>query len=698
VRETGLYYLTTANVATWLGLDVGKAAKLIAESKLTLSRDGQEVAYYPDYAGGVKPRDRNVLGLFFYGEALGGVYSDASAYRLQREGRGVIMQREPAGVAPPVGSGAFPETLHSEQDALPATVISPDPESDYWFWEFLQGDDPTFGHRTFTLAAPGVASGPGEISVFLQGATDSGVADEHQATVSLNGQELGEIVWTGIAPSQATFPVASGTLLEAGNQVEVTAHTGAGAPFSIFYVDGFDLSYPRSFRAVSDALAFTAGDNARVTVRGFSTSDIRVLDVHDPLRPRWISDAPVEPDSPSGFRITVAPSAQGRYLTAASGGFKSPAAVRAWSEPALLSAGNRADYLVVVPAALRAAGERLANLRRAQGLEAMVADLDQIMDEFNAGVSNPHAIREFLAYAFKSWSRPPRYVALAGEGTLDYRNLLGFGDNVLPPLMIQSEGGLFPSDNLMGDVDGDGLPEMAVGRIPVLSETELDAYTNKIAAYESSSTEGWTANTVMLADSSDLGSDFTEDSERIASRIASPFNVGRIYLSTTPLADARSTLLADINNGVSFINYVGHGSVDRLSAGGLLTNGDVAGLTNGARLPVLTAMTCTVNRFAVPGVAVLGELLVKSPAGGAAAVWGPSGLSFHHDARLLAERFYLSSGEQRLGDRVLRAIAEFRDAGGDPDLPRIFDVLGDPALRLPVPPVQPPSGGGSTGE
>jgi hypothetical protein len=154
-------------------------------------------------------------------------------------------------------------------------------------------------------------------------------------------------------------------------------------------------------------------------------------------------------------------------------------------------------------------------------------------------------------------------------------------------------------------------------------------------------------------------------------------------------------MLAAFANGTAFINYLGHGALDRLSAGGLLTSADVPNLGNGERLPVLTAMTCTINRFAVPGFPSLGELLVKAPAGGAAAVWGPTGLSFHGDARLLAGRFYRAADE-RLGDRLHRAVAEFRDLGGDPALPQIYELLGDPALRLKMPaaPATSPSGSG----
>ncbi|HEV2853230.1 MAG TPA: C25 family cysteine peptidase [Thermoanaerobaculia bacterium] len=693
VKETGLYYLSAAELAPWFGLTLEKTGKQIAEGKLALTRDGQPVAWYPDLTG-----KKVGQGLFFYGQAPGGIYGDATVYRLQRDGRGVLMQTVPVAAAPAATGGTFLETLHAERDAFPATVISPDPESDYWFWEFLQGGDPNFGQRTFTLDAPGVSAAEGgTLGVSLHGATAAGVTDEHQATVALNGTVLGETRWTGIAPRQASFAIPPGILAESGNQVLVSARTGDGAPYSVFYLDGFDLSYQRSFRAAGNTLAFTASSDrgqAQVTVSGFAAPGVRLLDVQNPLQPRWVAGAAVAADGNAGYRVSFTTPGTARYVAASA--FKAPAAIRAWSEPALRSASNRADYLVVAPAGLHGAAERLAELRRSQGLQALVVDLDQIWDEFNFGMPSPHAIRSFLAFARGNWSLPPRYVALAGEGTVDYRNLLGFGDNLVPPLMIRSTGGIFPSDNRLGDVDGDGLPEMAVGRIPVLSAAELDAYTAKIAAYESASSPDWAGNTVMLADAPDQGADFAADSERIAGQVPGAYTVDRIYLSTTPLSDARSRLLGDIDRGASFINYMGHGGLDRLSGQGLLAAADVPGLANGARLPVLTAMTCTVNRFAVPGIPALGEQLVKSPSGGAAAVWGPSGLSVNGEARLLAERFYHVS-EGRLGDRILQAVAEFRSLGGDPDLPRIYDLLGDPALRVPSPAVVPPGAEG-TGE
>src|SRR5205823_14582689 len=121
----------------------------------------------------------------------------------------------------------------------------------------------------------------------------------------------------------------------------------------------------------------------------------------------------------------------------------------------------------------------------------------------------------------------PRYVALAGAGTLDYRNLLGYGDNLVPPLLVRSDSGLFPSDNQLGDVDGDGLPEVAVGRIPVLSAAELDAYTAKLAGYENASPADWMGKAVMTADATDRGADFAADSDEVAGQLSAAYTVSR---------------------------------------------------------------------------------------------------------------------------------------------------------------------------
>jgi hypothetical protein len=690
IRDTGLYYLTREQVAAWLGLTVDKAEKAILKGRLALTRGGAAAAWWPDTVD-----NKTAGGLFFYGEARPTLYSLDTVYRLA-EGSGPLMAAGAVAPAAPAAGGSFPASKPFEQDVFPATAISPDPESDYWFWDFVISGDPDLGKRTFAFDAPALAPGSGTLTVALQGATDNATPGEHRAAVRVNGTLVGETQWQGIAPAVATFPVPDGVLLETGNQLEILGTIGGGAPFSFYFVDGFAAGYPRRFAAEGNALAFTAGGNTNVTVSGFADPAVRLLDVSDPLRPRWLTGAAV--DAASGaWRASFVPSVAVRYFAASQSALQTPVA-RPWNEGDLLSGSNQADVLYIVPPGMEAEAERLADLRRSQGLQALVVRLDAVADLFGDGIATPHALQGFLGWAHWVWSVPPSYVVLVGEGTLDYRNLQGYGDSVMPPLLVQAEGGLFPSDNRLADVDEDGRPDMAVGRIPVLTAAELGAWVDKILAYESSGEPAWAGSALMLSDAPDGGASFLDDSERIAARLPAGLDVERIDLGAEDLASARARLFQGIADGASFVDYVGHGGLDRLSAGGLLTSEDVPALTNGERLPVLTAMTCTVNRFAVPGVPALGELLVKSPAGGAAAVWGPSGLAFHGESRQLAEALYgRAGGPGRLGDWILGAMRDFVERGGDPHLLDIYNLLGDPALLIRRGPA-PPAGGGTSGE
>lgn len=707
VREPGLHYVSSADIAHHFGVPLQKAEKWVGAGELSLSRLGQPVPWIAAPGEGPPGREaKRADGLYFYAEPVASLYTRDAVYKLARANAlwmkvARVSPSSPTQEEDPAAS--FLDTARREEDLLPATVISPDPESDYWFWEFLQSGDATFGTRTFTIDTPDLhsgSSGEGSLAVSLQGATTTGIAGEHRVEVRLNGTFLGEARWEGIAAETAAFPVPANLLRETGNQVEVTGLLDSGVLFSILYVDAVELTYPRSYRARNDALVFGADGNADLSVAGFSASPVVLLDVTDPAQPLWVEGAARESQGAGPVRLRFRPSSRhSRYLAAGPAGVRAPE-LAAWRNDGLRSRLS-ADYLVLTTAALAPAAERLADLRRAQGLEARVVDMAAVADEFGAGVASPHAIRDFLAFTRTGWRKAPRYVVLAGAGTLDYRDLLGFGGNLLPPLFVRSTGGLFASDNRLADSDGDGLPEMAVGRLPVTTAAELDAYVDKLAAYESAAGgEDWAGRALFLADAPDRGADFAAASERIAGVLPAGYTAERIDLTATPLDQARGELFQALGEGVSLVNFLGHGGLDRLSGAGLLANADVPALTNAERLPVVTAMTCTVNRFGVPGVPPLGELLVDRPGGGAVAVWSASGLSVNAAAGELAERFYRLLGEpgaDRLGDLILLSLKDFSALGGDDSLLDLYNLLGDPALRLRRAPAPPPASGTSGG-
>jgi hypothetical protein len=129
-------------------------------------------------------------------------------------------------------------------------------------------------------------------------------------------------------------------------------------------------------------------------------------------------------------------------------------------------------------------------------------------------------------------------VVVAGEGSFDYKNYLGYGDSIIPALLTPTPQGLFPSDNLHADVVGnDWLPEMAIGRLPVIDAAEL---------------------VVVAADRSDLGGDFPADSDHVAGLVPGSYELERIHLDELPPDDARSQTLSAIASGGAFVNFFGH--------------------------------------------------------------------------------------------------------------------------------------------
>ena len=273
----------------------------------------------------------------------------------------------------------------------------------------------------------------------------------------------------------------------------------------------------------------------------------------------------------------------------------------------------------------------------------------------------------------------------AGDGSYDYLNALGHGGNLIPPMMVDTPYGLFPSDSWLADIDpSDPAPEIAIGRLPVTTSAELELVIAKLRARALALGSPWQSRVLLLADGSDIAGDFTADSNQIADLVPVEMPLSRLYLSSLTVAEARTELFNQINSGLGMISYIGHGGFDRLAAEGLLTSADLASLSNQDLPVVLTAMTCVTGNFALPGYPVLSELLLRQSAG-AAAVWAPTGLSQNELAAALARAFYaevFSAEDPRLGDAILDAAQVYEAEGRAPYIIDIYTLLGDPAMKL----------------
>lgn len=547
---------------------------------------------------------------------------------------------------------------------------------------------------TLPVSTPGIVDVDGAtLTVALQGASDVAAGgDDHLAVVRVNTVEVGRVQWDGESATVLSVPVPAGVLKDGENQVEIAGEKLGGVDYNIFYVNHLLLVYPRRYAAADNQLTAENAGYATLCMGGFTDPDIRVFDITNPRQPSVLTKALIEPSAAGpDYQVSFrAGSALRRYLALTPDQIR-PCDVIADQPSYLKQWFNLGSYLILTSGDMTAAAQTLADYRASGGHVAKVVDIEDIYDEFSYGVTDAAAIREFLAYAYAKWRIPPQYVVLAGNGSFDYLDHRGSSDAVIPALLTGTPDGLCATDLPYSDVSGnDRVAEFALGRIPVVSADELRDYVDKVMGYESSSGE-WTGRAILAADAPDAGGNFPVDSEDVAALFPDDYQLDRLYRDVMSTEDARAGLFAGINAGRAYVNFIGHGGPtligqwDPVTNKTLLSTGDLGELDNGTKLPVFTAMTCSAGSFGFPGINSLSEALVLKPAGGASAVWAPSGYAFNADSVELCKGFYravFNGGETVLGDAVRRSQENFAARGQELYHLDLYNLMGDPGLRL----------------
>jgi hypothetical protein len=241
------------------------------------------------------------------------------------------------------------------------------------------------------------------------------------------------------------------------------------------------------------------------------------------------------------------------------------------------------------------------------------------------------------------------------------------------------------SDPAYASVNGeDSLPDLAVGRLPAASLEQAQSLVQKLVAYERNGFDP-SAPAVLVADNPDKAGNFEKDADEIASGPLASYTTEKIYLGRLGTEETRSAILGAFDRGASLLSYVGHGGIVIWATESVLMNDDLARLSPQARQPLLFTMNCLNGYFFAPAFDSLAEALVKAEDKGAIAAVSPSGLSLDDAAHLYHKALvaHVASGQHaRLGDAILAAQADYATSGVFPELLRVYNLLGDPAMSL----------------
>jgi hypothetical protein len=515
------------------------------------------------------------------------------------------------------------------------------------------------------------ASGQAMVDIALRGVTTS----QHRVWAYVNGTFAGELLFGGQSQGQARFTLAMSQLREGSNVLRFVAQGGAG---DVSLVDYTRISYWHKFVADDNRLQLTVSGGQQTTVSGFTNSAIRVIDVTNPEAAEEIV-ARVEPDK-GVFSATFASTRSGerKLLAITDDGAERPAGISANRASSLRAPNHTADLVIITRRDFFPAFEGLAKLRASQGIKSELIDAEDIYDEFNFGNKSPQAVKDFLQYAKTNWKRGPRFVLLGADSSYDPKNYLGFGDwDIAPSKLIDTALMETASDDWFVDFNNDGLPELAVGRLPARSLGEATAMVAKIIDYEHSPSS---EEVLLVADVSDTY-DFAQANASLKSLIPPNLRVNQIDRASSDPATVRSLLLDAINRGQKVVSYAGHGSITSWR-GEFLTSEDARLMENVHHPSFFMLMTCLNGYGFDPILDSLSESLIKTE-GGAIAVWSSSGMT-HPDEQSAMNRalygllFGKNARQKTIGEMVVRA----KEATSNSDIRRTWILIGDPTTKV----------------
>lgn len=602
------------------------------------------------------------------------------------------------------------------------------PLGDLWYWApYYGGAAGQFNlSSTYAFSLPQAAPGTAQVEAAIVGFYDV----NHLARIKLNNQAPAgsdTAAWSGPIIFNQSWNFTN--LVKGTNSVTLTA-PGFSDHADYQIADYFKITYTKRLKAISGYLELT-GDPAASDYKASGFSKLPyVLDLSN-------VDSATDIISPVEI-IQGSYSSTGKSITfelqAKSGG-RRVAIASAPVEPATMGIVNarnlqdpslHADFLIITHPDFHPAGadtewqNYLA--RRRLEFDVEVVDVADVYENFSYGLFDPAAIKSFITYAETNWSVKPRYVLLVGDGTYDYKDYFNRKSteptykNWVPTMMFEDLEdstflGRYSSDSWFADVNDDGYPDAAVGRIPVRSNSAFAGVLAKQRIYESQSLVGtWYKSALYVGDSHRAEWErqaFEVFNDSLADNYTtSPWLNQKLYFSSSPFNGVdNEAFAAQLRSAIPssmLFHYAGHGNIDTwghdapIFSAAKVRNGatvsDVDLLAPSYNEPFVLVSNCATSAFDYAlSIALMEDLYVR-PDRGSIGSLGNSSIAFIDEEETVTTAFYEDAfglpKNRRLGD--LAEVSRFA-------LPSTYSrgvfsliLLGDPTLRLRIPaPVAP---------
>ncbi|HEY6950816.1 MAG TPA: type IX secretion system sortase PorU, partial [Bacteroidota bacterium] len=452
------------------------------------------------------------------------------------------------------------------------------------------------------------------------------------------GNNVSEYAW--ISPQVNV----SSTGIIADNRSVVKIQFGTNNSSAAGWIDYMDLLYRRSFDAAGNALLFDTPDTSGVVeyvVRNLPTSNVFVFDVTNQNSVKRITQ--VRTDIADGtvrrFQLSQTAGSIRKIAVVGLSGTLTPTRIAAVPNTNLHGLTAGADFVIIAPGVFAQQAERLRSYRESHdSLKSIVADIDDIYNEFSGGLQDPTAIRDFLEYAVVNWTVKPRYVLLFGNGHYDYKNIVSSLPNLIPAYeSVESNVAInsYCTDDAFVVLDaGDPRTSIAIGRIPARSVDDATTMVDKIIGYETNAPFDTWRNIITyvgddgLTSRGDDGDIHTAQAEDLAVyHTPDSFEKRKIYLSMYPTVlgasgrtkpQVNKDIVSAVNRGTLIMNFAGHGNTQLWTHEAVFTQAsDLPQLVNANKPIFLVAATCNFGQYDDPNDLSAGVQILLMNGGGA---------------------------------------------------------------------------------
>ncbi len=474
-----------------------------------------------------------------------------------------------------------------------------------------------------------------------------------------------------ISNADSTIKLSQSLLNDGINRLEVDMfQTGVS---DIVFLNWFEITYLRKYIAYQNKLKFSVdesffnnqyidlGDPIRFNLNGFSNNQIDLYKIGISKITNGLIKQ-VQENRITTYRLSFQDEVfdtDVQYIAVTDNAKLKPVSINPYnpwinevSAGNLLDENNAAEYLIITDNLLYTTCNRLKELKEAAGYKTEIVTVENIYDVFNYGVKSPIAIKEFIKYAAKNWNNtyPLQYAVFVGDASYDYKSLRGSKTDFVPTFMYQTvDFGATGSDYWYALFDDDYIPDVSVSRIPASSNQQLNNYIDKIENYTQNNEIGpWRNSALFISGRDDSGADLERLTNRPIFRAQSlrlidmqlPDHIFSNQLNTIkdetagdfdPNFGSTTDLIEYFDDGVTFINFLGHGGGNIWADVNLLNLNDIERLNNGSRLPFIASMTCFTGAFENPGKDGLAERLILSENKGAIAILASSGFGWKYN-------------------------------------------------------------------